>query len=211
MPRAFLTATHRRTSPMNLSRSSSSATAKAPESNLGPREEGGSMQANLHRSILRTQARHCCWVTAKHVVTKRPHLGGQPSDATRGEKLMRAKMMSFADVTGVDRPWAQLSGSHDQLTVSESGIDVPLSTANNIALLLLRSSPLRISRAAPRQILRCVHAGNERGISSRGPKTPLLGRTRQHDIKGDNRGSCFVAETARTMARAGGHRDPTPP
>ena len=29
--------------------------------------------------------------------------------------------------------------------------------------------------------------------------------------EGDNPGSCFVAVTARTTARASGHRDPTPP
>ena len=43
--------------PMNLSRPSSSATARAPEASLGSREEGGSMQASLHRSILQTQQR----------------------------------------------------------------------------------------------------------------------------------------------------------
>ena len=93
----------------------------------------------------------------------------------RGEKLMRAEMMSFADVSGVCRPQAQLSGSHQQLSGSGSGIDVPLSTAKNRDLLLPRVSPLT---------------------------------TR---YEGDNPGSCFVAVTARTMARVGRHRDPTPP
>ena len=55
-----------RLSPRNLSRLSSFATADGPEANLGSKEEGGSMQASLQRNILRKQARHCCWVTAKN-------------------------------------------------------------------------------------------------------------------------------------------------
>ena len=51
---------------LNLSRLSSFAIENAPEANLGSREEEGNMQANLQRSILRTQARHCCRVTAKN-------------------------------------------------------------------------------------------------------------------------------------------------
>ena len=55
-----------RLSPINLSRSSSFATANAPEAYLGSRDEGGSTQANSHHSILRIKARHCCRATAKN-------------------------------------------------------------------------------------------------------------------------------------------------
>ena len=41
-------------------------------------------------------------------------------------------------------------------------------------------------------------------ISPRGPKPPVLSRTRQHGTRATIPGSCFVAVTARTMARAGG-------
>ena len=101
-----------RLSPINLSRFSSFATANAPEENLGSREEDGSIQASLHRSILRTQARHCCWVTAKNEESSpsasgsselqkscATHAGSQSSNGTiaaRTEKLMRAEMISFA-------------------------------------------------------------------------------------------------------------------
>ena len=66
-------------------------------------------------------------------------------------------------------------GPHVKLTGSGSEVDVPLSTAKNRALLRPRLSPLkasgkrRLARAAPRQILRCVHASNERAVSSGGP------------------------------------------
>ena len=36
------------------------------------------------------------------------------------EKLMRVEMTSFADVSGAYRLWAQLPGSHEQLTSSGS-------------------------------------------------------------------------------------------
>ena len=65
-------------------------------------------------------------------------------------------------------------------------------------------------REAPRRILRCAHAGNET-ISPGGRKPPVLCRTSQHDMRATIPGSCFVAVTGRTMARAGGRRDPTPP
>ena len=59
--RCFFYVSNGRLSPMNLSRPSSFATANAPEANLGAREEGDNMQASQ-----RTQARHCCWITAKN-------------------------------------------------------------------------------------------------------------------------------------------------
>ena len=83
-------------------------------------------------------------------------------------------------------------------------MDVPLSTAKNSALLRPSSSPLktsgsrRLAKAAPRQILRCVHAGNE---TKKGPRPPLLSRTRQHDHEGENPVSRFMTVTARTTAR----------
>ena len=49
---------------MNLPRFSSFATANTPEGSLGSRA-GGSAQSHLQRGIPRTQARHCCSVTAK--------------------------------------------------------------------------------------------------------------------------------------------------
>ena len=82
-----------------------------------------------------------------------------------------------------------MSGSHEQLTGSASVTDVRQSTAKNKALLRQRSSPLRISwsrrlaGAEPPQTVRCVHAGEERAISSGGPRPPLLSHTRQHDVR----------------------------
>ena len=124
---------------------------------------------------------------------------------------MRAEIISLAVDSKVACPQAQFSGSHEKKTDSGSEVEVPLSRAKNGALLRPRSSPLksgsrRLARAAPRRILRCVHAGSP-GRAQTSSAEPY--ETRRHD--GDNPGSCFVAVTARTMAPAGGHRDPTPP
>ena len=60
-----------------------------------------------------------------------------------------------------------------KLAGSGSVIDVPLSTAKFRALLRLRSSPLkdsgsrRLAEAAPRQVVCCVHAGNESDLIRR--------------------------------------------
>ena len=181
----------------NLSRFSSFATAIAPEANLGSREEGGSTYASLQRSILRTQAHHYCWSTAKNEESS-PSASGlsglQISCATQPiEQRRKCSASGEADTSGdifCGRvgPYAQLSGSHENLTDSGSEIAVPLSTAKNSALLRPRLSPLKASRsrrlatAASRQILRRVRASNET-ISPGGPKPPVLSRTRQHDMK----------------------------
>ena len=98
--------------------------------------------------------------------------GSQSSNGTiaaRLGKLIRAEMIPVAVDSG-------------------SEIAVPSSTAKNCALQRPRLSPLKDSRsrrhpkAAPRQILRCVHAGSET-VSPGGPKPPVLSRTRQHDMK----------------------------
>ena len=97
-----------------------------------------------------------------------------------------------------------------------SETDVPLTTAYNRALQRPRLSPLkasgsrRLAKTAPRQVIRGLHAGDERATSSEGPKPPLLSRTRQHDTRAiiPARASCW---SQRTTARAGGHREPTPP
>ena len=78
------------------------------------------MQASLQRNILRVQARHCCWVKATNVESSpnaswslglqkscASQAGSQSSDGTiaaRAGKLMRAEMMSFADVSESFRP-----------------------------------------------------------------------------------------------------------
>ena len=49
-----------RPSPLNMSRSSTFGTAKAPEANL---ESSDDAPKNLHRGILRTGGPHCCRVT----------------------------------------------------------------------------------------------------------------------------------------------------
>ena len=97
-----LTAIQLRLSPMNLSRPTSFATADAPEANLGSSEEGGNMQASLQRSVLRTQARHCCWVTAKNEESSpsasmfsrlrkscATHAGSQSSNGTIGARARK--------------------------------------------------------------------------------------------------------------------------
>ena len=92
-----------RLTPMNLSRPSSSATAKAPEANLGAREEGGSMQASLHRGILRTHARHSCRVTAQNEESRFGnakvvrHASGKPS-----EQWYNCSVRGKADASGDD-------------------------------------------------------------------------------------------------------------
>ena len=73
------------------------------------------MQTSLQRGILQTQARHCCWVTAKKEVSspsasefsglqrsRATRTGSQWSTGTlaaRAGKLMRSEMMSFAVVS----------------------------------------------------------------------------------------------------------------
>ena len=76
------------------------------------------MPASLQRDILRTQAGHCCWVTAKNEESSpsasgssglqkscATQAGSQSSNGTIAErvgKLMRAEMMSFAvDLEGM--------------------------------------------------------------------------------------------------------------
>ena len=141
-----------RLSPINLSRFSSFATANVREAGLG--QEDGSTLAGLQRGILRTQARHCCWVTAKNEVSSPSasgssglqkscgtHAGSQSSSGTiaaRAGKPTRAEMVSFTVDSEVARPWAQFSGSHETLSGSGSERAVKLSTAINSALLLPR-------------------------------------------------------------------------
>ena len=106
------------------------------------------------------------------------------------------------------RTWNVASCEHNRATVSGSQQTVksrdqarrssqdcrslnlewmPRSTMKNRALLRPRLSPpetsgsRRLARAVPRQAVGCVHAGNERAVSSGGSKPPLLSRTRQHD------------------------------
>ena len=70
------------------------------------------MQASLQRSILRTRARHCCWVKAKKwsrhqasvfsrfrklCATQAASESRNGTIAARVGKLMRAEMTSFAD------------------------------------------------------------------------------------------------------------------
>ena len=101
----------------------------------------------------------------------------------------RARKLAFYNRLGKDASVGPLSGSHEKMTGSGSDMDVPSRTAKNRALLRPRLSPpntsgsRRLARAA-QQILHCVHAGNEReAVSSRGPRPPLLSRTRQYDTR----------------------------
>ena len=69
-------------------------------------------------------------------------------------------------------------------------------------LPLMRSSPQRVggsrrlARAAPRQVVCCVHAGNESDLVSRS-QTSNAGPYERTRYKGDIPGSCFAAVTAR--------------
>ena len=78
------------------------------------------------------------------------------------------------------------------------------------AASLISTESLRCSpNVALWQILRRVHLGNET-TSSGGSRTPLLGRTRQHDT----RRTIPARASWHCSARDGGvgwHRDPTPP
>ena len=118
-------------------------------------------------------------------------------------------------VFDVLRMWLQFSGSTEKLTGSESVIDVPTSTAKVRALLRPRLSPLassgsrRLAKAAPRRTLRRVHADDERTSLIKRARTSNADPYETTRKKGDSRGSCFVAVTARTMALTGRCRDPT--
>ena len=71
-----------RLSPMNLSRPSSFAT----EANPGSSGEDGNLQASLQRDILRTQARHCGWVTAKNEESSPSASGSSSAPYTCGSQ-----------------------------------------------------------------------------------------------------------------------------
>ena len=184
---ASFTAVQRASPPINLTRSSSLTTANAPAANMGSREEGEKMQDSLQRNILRTRARHCCWVTAKNEESSASaspasasgsselqqscaiHAWSQSSNHTiveRREKLMRAEMRSDAVDSQVACPYTQPCSPRENLSVSWSAMDLAVSTPKNSALLQPRLSlkakrSRRLAEAAPQQIIRCEHAGND--------------------------------------------------
>ena len=129
-----------RLSPLNLSRSSTFAAAKAPEDNLGSSEEGGDVQRNLQRCILRTRGPHCCRVTPMNEESSTSVSGfsvSQESCTTRdrnqtsdGATAARAQILMCR--LGSSRMYfvhSPSSLSPEKLTGSESVIDVPMNTA----------------------------------------------------------------------------------